>query len=284
MQIFNKEINIKDYNCSRNGILYPSVDIPYINLYVQITPKCNAQCRFCNTHCHSLTFDFAKFQEILDELSRKVIIGKVAITGGEPLLIPDRVIRAINMASKYNVTLNTNAYNLDILKEIYPIVKEIHISKHHYNNQINDTIMGIHTPSLMEIYDYGFADKVKINCVWQKEAIETKEDMIQFMEVLSHYGYKEIRNISLLPLTQYAKDNCIDLTAIMTECESYLNDGYMYDKNMCKCFEFIYIAKNKRLIKSLIRHTYNDDYSCVKQLVFDGKNLYDGFKKNNIIY
>ena len=285
MEIFGKEVNLKDYNCSKNGVDYPQISVPMINLYVQITSSCNGACYFCNTRNSNKDFDIVKFSEIIDELKKKIYIGKVAISGGEPLLNLDKTIEVINTCGDLYVTLNTNAYNLYKLKELYSMVQEIHISKHHYNNKLNNEIMKLQTPSLLEIYDFGLADKVKINCVYQKGYMETVDDMIEMLEHLSWFGYKELRNISMLPLTPEAVDKYIDLTGLMDSAEDrFLNDGYLYDKKMCKCFELMYTAKNGRNIKSLIRQTYNDDYPCVKQLVFDGKNLYDGFRKNNIIY
>ena len=283
MVLFDKEVNVKTYGCSRNNQDYVEVN-PKINLYIQTTPACNAQCYFCYTRCHSIGFDFTKLEEIIKELESKVKLGKIAITGGEPLLVPNRVHQIIDICKNHYVTLNTNAFDIKKVKEIYPYVKEIHISKHHYDNKKNDEIMKITTPSLLEIYDYGLTDKVKINCVWQKGYMEKKEDLIKMLELMSYFGFKEIRNISLLPLTQEGIENYINLSDLMKECEAFLNDGYLYDKEMCKCFEFIYLANNGRVIKSLIRQTFNDEYSCVKQLVYDGEHLYDGFKKNNIIY
>lgn len=282
MSILNN-YNLKNYDCSRDGKNYPILKKPLLNLYIQTTPACNAHCYFCDTRCDSKNFNFEKLQKIVNILSEEIIIGKIAISGGEPLLVPDRVNQIIDICRGLYVTLNTNAYDLETLKKIYPRVKEVHISKHHYKNNINDEIMGIKTPTLLEIYDYGFARKTKINCVYQKGYMESELDLINMMEIMSHYGYKELRNISLLPLTNEGKEKYVDLESLMEYCNKFINDGYMYDHDMCKCFEYIYTANNGRVIKGLIRKTMNDDYSCVKQLVFDGEYLYDGFKKKNII-
>jgi len=283
MILFDKDVDVKKYCCSRDNINYPDT-IPHINLYVQTTAACNAKCYFCDTRCSSDEFDFDKLGDVIKELDGKVKLGKIALTGGEPLLNVDRLHKIIEVCGEKYLTLNTNAFNIYRLKEFYPLVREVHISKHHYNNQKNDEIMKIKTPTLAEIYDYGLIDKVKVNCVWQRGYMESFEDLVKMLEFLSYFGYREIRNISLLPLTNKGIEQYVDLVNLMKQCEGFLNDGYMYDKGMCQCFEFMYLAGNGRLVKSLIRQTFNDDYSCVKQLVYDGKHLYDGFKKKNIIY
>ena len=275
--------NIKDYTCSRDGINYPKLEKPLINLYIQTTPKCNAKCYFCNTRCKSTSFSLDKLKEVIDFMRSKVLIGKVAISGGEPLLEVDRIKGIVSVCDREYITLNTNAYSLEKLSEVYSLVKEVHISKHHYDNAINDEIMKIKTPTMKEISEKGFSDKVKINCVYQKGIMETKTDMVSMMEEMAKYGFSELRNISLLPLTDAATESYVDLVSLMKDAECFTNDGYLYDKGMCQCFELMYVASNGKLVKSLIRQTFNDDYSCVKQLVFDGEHLYDGFKKKNIL-
>lgn len=284
MKIFNKDINLKNYFCSRDNITYINNGKPLINLYIQLTPYCNAKCYFCDTRNCNNIFDFEKFKLIIEELDEKIHLGKIAITGGEPLLELDKIIKIIDNYKDRYLTLNTNAYDIEKLKMIYSYFKEVHISKHHFDNNKNDEIMKIKTPTLFDLYQNNLVKNTKINCVFQKGYMETKNDIVQMMEKMSLYQLKELRCISLLPLTQEGINHYVCLDDLMKECEYFMNDDYLYDKSHCKCFEFIYIANNGQLIKNLIRQTYNDNYSCVKQLVYDGKYLYDGFKKNNIIF
>ena len=52
MFIFNKELNLKNYDCKKENQDY-RVCQPKINLYLQTTPRCNGSCSFCD-----LSFDF----------------------------------------------------------------------------------------------------------------------------------------------------------------------------------------------------------------------------------
>lgn len=283
MFIFNKELNLKNYDCKKENQDY-RVCQPKINLYLQTTPRCNGSCSFCDLRNHSKIFNFDKLKEIVKIMDDNNILGKIAISGGEPLLEIDRTIQIANTFQNYYVTLNTNGSLLKELKEVYPLIKEIDISKHHFKNSINDNILKLKTYSLEDLYLNNLNEKININCVFQKNGLKTKEDLIQMLEVMSKYNFKHLKAISLLPLTKRAKDNFINLNLMMDEFKTYLNNGILYDKDMCKCFEFLYVANNGNIIKTTMRHTFDDNYSCIKQFVYDGEYLYDGFKKNNIIF
>lgn len=286
MKIFSKELNLKNYYCSKDNIRYIKTNTPIINLYVQITGKCNAKCKFCNLENIYEDFNFEKFDYILHTLSQNIIIGKVAITGGEPLLNVPKTRRVIKIARKYSnvVTLNTNSFSIDALNKIYDLVDYIDISKHYFNNNVNDRMMNLKTPNLQAISDVDKKSKISINCVMQKGFIDSYLNVIEFLEYIGKYNIKSVKFISLLPLNESAKENYIDPTSIMQKCKHFTNSGMLYDYDMCHCFEFLYLSTSCTTVKVIIKHTTNSDYSCIKQFVFNGKYLYDGFKKNNIIY
>ena len=282
MNLFGKELNLKDYSCSRIKDSYIKMH-PIINLYIQTTPCCNGKCDFCDTRNHSTDFDFEKLDYVVRIMNENGIMGKIAIAGGEPLLVMDRVQKIIELCKCNYLTLNTNAFNLNRLKEVYPYVKEVDISKHHYNNVINDKIMGLKTASMEELFENDLVDKTSINCICQKGGISKKEDAIQMIEALGKNHIKNLKLISLLPLTEQAKEKYVSLVPFMKEFEDRMNDGYLYDKDMCQCFRFLTVTDSASLVQTTIRETFNDDYSCIKQFVFTGEYLYDGFRKKNIL-
>lgn len=282
MNVFGKELNLKDYSCTRVRNSYQKIH-PIINLYIQTTPCCNGKCNFCDTRNHSTEFDFDLLEYVVRIMNENQILGKIAIAGGEPLLVIDRVEKILDICKNHYLTLNTNAYDLYRLKEIYPYVKEVDISKHHYENSKNDKLMKLKTVSMEELFENGLVQKTSINCIFQKGGLSTKEDAIQMIEMLGKNHIKNLKLISLLPLTQKAKENFISLVPLMKEFEDRLHDGYLYDKEMCQCFRFVTVTNSATLVQTTIRETFNDNYSCVKQFVFTGEHLYDGFKKNNIL-
>lgn len=282
MNIFGKELNLKDYSCTRVKGCYHKVH-PIINLYIQTTPACNGHCNFCDTRNHSHEFDFDLLKYVVQTMKDEQILGKIAIAGGEPLLVMGRVEKILDICKPYYMTLNTNAFSKERLKAVYPYVREVDISKHHYNNEENDKIMGLKTVSMEELCENDLVSKTSINCVFQKNGLSTKEDAMQMIETVGKNQIKNLKLISLLPLTEDAKKNFVPLSPLMAEFESHMNDGYMYDKDMCQCFRFVTVTDSANIVQTTIRETFNDDYSCVKQFVFTGEHLYDGFRKKTIL-
>lgn len=285
IEVFQKELNVKDYDCSFDGKQYNKLRVSRINVYVQVTKKCNAFCKFCKRENICEEFDFEKFELILKELSSKVIIGKVAITGGEPLMCLDKTLKVISIARKYCkvVNLNTNASFAKELELIYPFVDQIDISKHHYEERVQEEIMRIKTLRFEELKKYDPDSKVSINCVLQKGLIDNYDEMIRFLEYAGKYGIRFVKFISLLPLTKEAIKNYINPLEMIENSKKFTNSGMLYDHDMCHCFEFLYLTNSCSTIKVVIRHTTNSNYCCVKQFVFNGKNLFDGFAKNMVI-
>ena len=101
---------------------------------------------------------------------------------------------------------------------IYSYFKEVHISKHHFDNNKNDEIMKIKTPTLFDLYQNNLVKNTKINCVFQKGYMETKNDIVQMMEKMSLYQLKELRCISLIPSCVNGNNDCyIGITNIGTK-------------------------------------------------------------------
>jgi MoaA/NifB/PqqE/SkfB family radical SAM enzyme len=281
-------VHTKDYFCSYNPEKYIDGN-PHINLYIQSTPICNGSCEFCGA-CDSrnINFNFSKLQMILSELPKQVRMRKVSITGGEPLLDIEKTKRIISIAKSmgFYTVLNTNCYSIDRLLEVIDSVDGVNISKHHFNNGINNKIMHLATPCLEEIclsLNSKQRGKIKINSVLQKKGLDSFDNLLHMIEYLGSLGIRELKGISMLPLTEKAKLLFVDMAPIMKDCEQFMNDGYLYDKDMCCCFEFLYVTKKGVPVKCTLRNTFNNQYSCVKQFVFDGEHLYEGFLKKIII-
>lgn len=285
INIYGKEINIKNYDCSRDGINYPKLPIPVIALYVQVINRCNAKCSFCDFGKVCDMFDYDKFEGILKELRKKVYVSKICITGGEPLLDTNRTINVIKIARKYSkkIVLNTNAFSLERLKIVYPYVDEIDISRHHYNEEVHKGVLKTEVATLEEIAKIDVEHKITINCVMQKGRIESYDEVMKFVNYIAKNNIKSIKFISLLPLTKEAESEYVNPSSIIEECKKYTNSGMLYDYHMCNCFEFIYLSYIGNVVKVTIRNTTDSCYSCVKQLVFNGENLFDGFKKETKI-
>ena len=107
MIIFGKEVKTRTHSCSFNNEPVCVIK-PYINLYIRLTNRCQASCKFCEYHSQDeQKFDLKKLGEVLLYLRKNNIkINKINFTGGEPALYIDTL---------------TNIY--DIVKTIHPYVE-----------------------------------------------------------------------------------------------------------------------------------------------------------------
>lgn len=142
INLFNSEIAIKQFGC-RWPNTPPSLIPPSVNLFVKVTNGCNARCAFCsNGGCASayVDFDHNKLWCIVDELkSKRIIVNRINITGGEPAIAPLIVYNILERAStdKYrdiHLHLNTNGL-LPASQELmrHSLWDSISVSLHHYD-------------------------------------------------------------------------------------------------------------------------------------------------------
>ena len=104
IEIFNKEIELRDYYCQRDDSQPCKIEEPYTNIYVSLTNQCNAQCAFCcNKHIGEITkFDVEKFNIIMNTINSVVRIHKCSFTGGEPSLIKNNLIECLKFTKNIN--------------------------------------------------------------------------------------------------------------------------------------------------------------------------------------
>lgn len=290
MDLFEKSLNVKDYDCSRDGENYRKKS-PCFNFYIQVSSFCNGYCAFCemrNGFKKDNGFDFIKFEEVVKTLASKNIVSRFALTGGEPLFFPDRINQIIEILRKYiddpYITLNTNGYNEKLLKEYHenPSIKEIHLSRHHYEQEKHESIIGIETVPLSHLAGL---HKLKVNTVLSVDTLNNVKDIKTFLDTLSYYKIPAARLIQIMPLNDYAMNSKIDINELYSYMMShYLNDGVIMDHNYCSCLDFLYVSdKYPTPVHVLLRETKQPECCILKQLVYDGAFLKDGFGEK-IIY
>lgn len=283
--LFGKEVKVKNYGCSCDPDYIISPVKPRLNLYIQSQEKCNACCDICNPGCISTRFDYEKLKSVLSELEGSGLTSKVSVTGGEPLMDMERTTMIARMLNefRFHTALNTNAYDTGRLTDAYGLFDTVYISRHHYDNDMNDEIMGIRTPCISMLSRHDTEGKIIINCVLQKGYIDSADKIKEYMEHIGMTGIRKIRFISPYGLTPAAERKMIPVEPIIEEFMKNTNSGVLYDRHNCSCLDFMYVTSAGTVVNGVIKNNMTCRFDCCRQLVYNGEYLYDGFEKRQVI-
>lgn len=181
------------------------------SLVINIDSKCNAACLHCCFSCAPDSTDSISENEIdniLDIIKDREDIRQVAITGGEPLLRYDEVIKIIKESSDAgkDVTLITNGFwakDIDItnkvLKElIYCGLKAITVSYDHFHAQFIPISAVKSLFSVLKNYDVSTA----LNMV-----VDREHNGAEIIDKLGEtvFGVP----ITMIPVSRIGRGNCI---------------------------------------------------------------------------
>ena len=292
IKIFDKEVKLKSHQCSLFGIKGQKIESPYVNLFIR-TAFCNASCAFCVYSDDASKYNSNKLQEILVELKSKVEIGKIAITGGEPTLNWEDFKSIIKISKEISpfseLSLNTNGFRWNKLFEhdLYKLFDHIHLSRQHYDDDINNKIFNTDLPTSKEIKDAVLKQTnphqvhLKFNLI--KEHIHSKEEIFKYLDWSNSMGINDIGINSLMPVNDFSIQNFVPI-------ENLKDDNFLITKKWerheggCECFNYIYIPENnfRRPIRVYHKNTFRPS-DIQENLVFDGQNLRLGWD-GEIIY
>lgn len=293
MELFGKEVKLRNHYCKFFEQEKRPVDIPYMLLYVRFK-GCNAKCLFCEYQNDASDFNEEKFYEIIEEVRNKVWIKKIAFSGGEPTLNIDRLKRIIrkirNILPETDIVINTNGVNL---KEIFEdrnfvaCVDNFSISRHHYDDDKNNEVFGIETISSNDLKKLRKNIRKKtifhLTCNLIKGYIDNKEEVYNYLEYVNSLKFKSASFVSLMPINDFCKNNFIDFNKLDLLNENFRMTTEWNYEDICRCNNYVYIPKNyERIIKVYYKNTYKPENIDIN-LSFDGENLKNGFN-NNIIY
>jgi len=293
MELFGKEVNLRTHYCKYfDKESYP-VEDPYTLLYVRFK-GCNAHCKFCEYQNDANIFNEEKFFNILNELKGKVIVKKIAFTGGEPTMDLDKFKHIITETRRIiqdtYLVVNTNGSKLKELftdPRITAKIDNFSISRHHYDDDKNNEIFGIETISTKDLKKLrkqtGRKKLLHLSCNLTKGYIDNEKEVINFLEYANYLKMKTVGFVSLMPINDFSKDNFIDFNALDLLNENFRKIKEWSYEDICKCNNYVYIPKDyKRIIEVYYKNTYKPE--CINiNLTYDGENLKNGFS-NNIIY
>jgi molybdenum cofactor biosynthesis enzyme MoaA len=276
VNLFGKEITLKNYICSLNGEAYREKPKD-IKLQLTICPTsfCNASCPFCiavNTDKREFV-DLAKLKNCLEKLKEENIVRGISFTGGEPFTDVRLLNNIINLifeifGESMEVSVTTNGINLEKIRDIEMLshLEALHISRHHYNDEINRKFFGIDVPSnekLSEIlHSFPFKDLFVLNCLLLKDYIGTPDEAHKFMDFAIDSGAGKVAFISCIPINDFSREQTIDYRNVLLDDDDALLflRGYR-DFNFCNCRDGVYASPSGKLIEFYGRNTSGEKCS-----------------------
>lgn len=296
LELFGKEISLKTHDC----ILFDKKDEAKeilnnnINLVIR-TKFCNAKCAFCTYADDASKFSEKRLREVLTEINSKTNINKIAISGGEPMLHWENfktIVKTIREFSNAELTITTDGFRWKQFFEdpIYKEFKYIQLSRHHLNDSINDEIFKCKTPTSEDIkWASRFqthSRQIQLRCNLIKGYTEDVNTVFEYLDWANRCDINDVGLVSLMPVNDYSKENYIYF-----HIKDLIGDNFFLTKEWkqysggCECFNYVYLPEEdfRMPMKVYHKNTYdpNGD-SKTNTLVFDGKNLFQGYSLEKI--
>lgn len=219
-----------------NGCLYHVH--PNVNLYIDVTPVCNADCEFCiakTTYSRNKISNneyMKRLDHVLSDL--KNLAPSIQVVGGEPTVDP-KIYEIIDLVDKHQMkrpVLNTNGFGLNerLVRRLNESTFEhINISRHHYHDNLNQEIM--RSVRLLGNEELAITTKqlqknIRVQCNLIGGYIDTYGEIMQFIAYAYHrLGVKNIAFAQLTPLPEndiytqsiidYVSKRQVDIDAIL---------------------------------------------------------------------
>lgn len=296
IELFGQKVDIKNNDCALIG------DDPIrthmkLNLYIKVTDMCNAKCSVCSNHgnekCSQI--DYEKLKYVIKYLDERGLINRIGITGGEPFLDVDRLNKVLNTVFEAKedafVTINTNGFRLKESLSLDSInkIEGIHISRHHFNDQMNNKFFGIKTASkddIAEVVEKSNNPRlIRLNCLLMKDYIHNIRQVERYLDTAAELGVFKCGFVSLMPINEESKEQFIDFNDIFDKLPGkFLETAHTCDLNICECTNGVYLADNGNVMRYYARMTKELNCPYARQYVYTSDNhLSVGFNKGVLI-
>ncbi|MCR5147939.1 MAG: radical SAM protein [Eubacterium sp.] len=300
INIFGKEVMVKNYYCSENCNPYEEKEKP-LKIRLSITPTsfCGAACPFCvasGTTDKKDCLDTKKLKTVLTELHRKNVISGIGITGGEPftdILLLNEIVEMIFdiFGLEIEISINTNGIGLHKLEQIkrYLFIHAIHISRHHYDDKLNRKYFGTVVPGEEELKE--IVGKVKdkrlfvFNCLLLRDGIGSSGEIKNFLEFAGRVGVPKVGFITPMVINPYTEKNQVSYRELFDRKDPafLFTNGYQ-DFGFCHCIDGVYATEDGRLIKIYGRETGCATAEYARGLVYTADNkLKTGYGRDAIV-
>ena len=257
-----------------------------IPMYVVLTRKCNASCKFCEYRCGESNIDIDKFENTLDKLNKFCDITSLHITGGEPSLEIEKLKQVINVyTSRFSglVNINTNGSRLSELSGIDGL-GSIALSRHDIKDEDNQRLFGnVHMPTLEELNNFKDKHKIHLSCNLIKGHVDSEEKLKQYLEMAASIGIFDIGLVSLMGVNEYCRENYVDFSDFNLSSIEKLKQIKWYENRVgkeesitCRCENYLYTASNFRLVSMYHRYAIKNS-EIADYLVYENNQLKQGF-------
>lgn len=300
-KLFGKDIPIREYGCNCNEMKAQRYKKDRVNLFIQVTNMCNADCAFCNWHNGDKSeFDLNKLSMILKELKShdNLDIGKLNFTGGEPTLDIIKFNEIVGCVRDYvtkeddtEVTLNTNGIHLLDLVYYDKFLNSIGLSRHHYDDSINNSIFKsdcVADAEQIKEFQSRVRDKrlVQLRCNLITGYIDNSAEIEKYMQHAISMGIYDCGFVTLMPCNNYCNEHQIDFNNLVNGITDKVKvHEYSRDNNgeqVCKCCNYVYTNAFGEFCQFYSR-LFSNCSLMEGQLVYDGKYLRYGFNGDIVI-
>ena len=285
INLFGHDIIVRDTLCSTDPKDLKVVD-PSLRLYIKLTDACNADCLFCaNKESRDFgNLDFRKLEFVIRYLLDRGLLHGISITGGEPMMNPDKMNMLLNLIygidPNMEVAISTNGYNLRSFLDMEHVNKleSIHISRHHYDDEVNYSIFGSRdvasTEDIVALQE-GLDDKriININTLVMKDYIEDLASIKKMLNYVGDVGVYKNGFVSLMKCNQFSRDHFINFNDIFSSLdESFYLGHHFYNGEYCECVDGVYLTDNERMVEFYARMVKDCSCPYTTQLVYTSDN------------
>lgn len=282
IKFFDKELFVKKYSCSLDN-KHPEEIKPYVNLYLNITDKCQANCKFCEFHKSTKRkFSVEKLKSVISELKNKnILINKVNFSGGEPTLEMNIIKEVLSILDpSIYTTINTNGRNLKELSKSILLnrINCISLSRHHWRDKENREIFQTQdVASWKDIKLFSDKSKLHLRCNLIKEYIDDQMSMRKYIEEIAGVGVYDFGFVSLMKINNYCKENFIDYSEFKFDRDFRTRKLYCQErKGVCNCTNFLHYTGDGNIVKLYSRVNDKIDFNA-STLVIDLDVVRQGF-------
>ncbi|MBE6145291.1 MAG: radical SAM protein [Firmicutes bacterium] len=285
INLFGHDIIVRDTLCSTDPKDLKVVD-PSLRLYIKLTDACNADCLFCaNKESRDFgNLDFRKLEFVIRYLLDKKLLHGISITGGEPMMNPDKMNMLLNLIygidPNMEVAISTNGYNLRSFLDMEHVNKleSIHISRHHYDDEVNYDIFGSRdvasTEDIIALQE-GLDDKriININTLVMKDYIEDLASIKRMLNYVGNVGVYKNGFVSLMKCNQFSRDHFINFNDIFSSLdESFYLGHHFYNGEYCECVDGVYLTDKDKMVEFYARMVKDCSCPYTTQLVYTSDN------------